>query len=122
MCRNGDIYKAKYQIKYCVGCELEKTESELVNGCCPIHPNLNLEIIDEENYFFKWSKYQNQLLKLYEKQTDFVVPHFRLEEITKFVQSGLKDFSISRLKTKMPWGIEVPEIQIKSCMFGLTPL
>ncbi|MFA6898560.1 MAG: class I tRNA ligase family protein, partial [Candidatus Paceibacterota bacterium] len=48
----GDIYKKAYKIKYCVGCELEKTDSELVDGKCPIHPNLKIEIIDEENYFF----------------------------------------------------------------------
>ena len=65
---NGDIYKKNYKVKYCVGCELEKTESELVNGKCPIHPNLELEIIDEENYFFKYSKYQKNLLELYEKK------------------------------------------------------
>jgi methionyl-tRNA synthetase len=107
--KNGDIYKAKYQIKYCIGCELEKTESELVNGHCSIHPNLELEIIDEENYFFRWSKYEKQLLDLYKTRPDFVIPKFRLEEITKFVGGGLKDFSISRLKSKMPWGIEVPD-------------
>jgi len=103
-----DIYKAKYQIKYCVGCELEKTESELVDGCCPIHPNLPLETREEENYFFRFSKFQEPLLKLYQERPDFVVPSFRQEEITKFVKTGLKDFSISRLKEKMPWGIDVP--------------
>src|SRR3989339_242726 len=61
----GNIYKKNYKIKYCVGCELEKTESELVNGKCPIHPNLELEFIDEENYFFRFSKYQKKLLELY---------------------------------------------------------
>lgn len=106
--KNGDIYKAQYQIKYCVGCELEKTDSELVDGRCPIHPNKELQINNEENYFFRWSKYQQPLLNLYRKNPDFVVPRFRLDEITKFVKSGLKDFSISRLKTKMPWGIDVP--------------
>ena len=54
--KNGDIYKKHYKIKYCVGCELEKTNSELVDGRCPIHPNQKLEIIEEENYFFKFSK------------------------------------------------------------------
>lgn len=107
--KNGDLYKATYQIKYCVGCELEKTDSELEGGKCPIHQNLTLEIYNEENYFFKFSKYQKQLLDLYEKNPDFVVPDFRLEEIKKFVRAGLKDFSASRLKEKMPWGIDVPD-------------
>jgi len=106
--KNGDIYKKIYKIKYCIGCELEKTDSELTDGKCTIHPNLQIEILEEENYFFKWSKYQESLLDLYEKNPEFVVPGFRLKEIKDFVSSGLQDFSISRLKEKLPWGIEVP--------------
>lgn len=105
---NGAIYKATYRIQYCVGCELEKTDSELENGRCPIHPNLTMEAIEEENYFFRFSSYQRPLLELYERRPDFVVPHFRLSEIENFVAAGLKDFSISRLKEKLPWGVPVP--------------
>lgn len=105
---NGDIYKKNYKVKYCIGCELEKTDSELVDGKCPIHPNQNLELIEEENYFFRFSKYQKRLLDLYEENPKFVVPDFRFNEIKKFVERGLEDFSISRLKSKMPWGVEVP--------------
>ncbi|MFA5998333.1 MAG: methionine--tRNA ligase [Candidatus Paceibacterota bacterium] len=105
---NDDIYKKNYQIKYCVGCELEKTDSELVNGRCPLHPNADLEIIDEENYFFRFSKYQQPLLDLYAAQPDFVIPDFRQNEVRLFVERGLQDFSISRLKAKMPWGVDVP--------------
>ncbi len=105
---NGDIYKARYQVKYCVGCELEKTGSELVDDRCPVHPNLTPELVDEENYFFKFSNYQEPLLKWYKDHPDFVVPENRIKEIRKFVQAELKDFSISRLKSKMPWGILVP--------------
>jgi methionyl-tRNA synthetase len=105
---NGDIYKKKYQVKYCVGCELEKTDSELVNGRCPLHPNADLELIDEENYFFKFSKYQQPLLDLYKNNPDFVKPVERFNEIKSFVERGLQDFSISRLKSKMSWGIPVP--------------
>ncbi len=105
---NGDIYKAKYTVKYCVGCELEKTDSELVDGRCPLHPNLELELIDEENYFFRFSKYQQPLLDLYKQNPEFVKPAHRLEEIRNFVQEGLTDFSISRLASKMPWGVPVP--------------
>lgn len=104
----GDIYKKNYEIKYCVGCELEKTGSELVDGRCPIHPNLEIEIINEENYFFRFSKYKGRLLQMYGEQPDFVVPDFRFNEIKAFVGRGLEDFSISRLKEKMPWGVEVP--------------
>ncbi len=105
---NDDIYKKVYQVKYCVGCELEKTDSELVDGKCPIHPKMELELINEENYFFRWSKYQQPLLDLYEKHPDFVMPENRLHEIKNFVSAGLQDFSISRLKEKMPWGVPVP--------------
>jgi methionyl-tRNA synthetase len=104
----GFIYKKNYKIKYCIGCELEKTESELVEGKCPIHPLTNVEEIEEQNYFFKFSEFQKPLLDFYSKNPDFVVPSFRYNEIKVFVERGLQDFSISRLKTKMPWGIAVP--------------
>ncbi len=106
--KNGDIYKDTYKIKYCVGCELEKTDSELADGRCPVHPNLSIEEREEENYFFRFSRYQEKLLDLYKKNPDFVLPHFRLNEIQRFVESGLRDFSISRLAEKMPWGVLVP--------------
>ena len=107
--KNGYIYKKNYKIKYCVGCELEKTESELVDGKCPIHPLMTIEEIEEENYFLKFSEFQNRLLKLYAENPTFVIPDFRFNEIKAFVERGLQDFSISRLKSKMPWGVEVPD-------------
>ncbi len=107
--KKGDIYKAKYKTKYCVGCELEKTDSELNDeGRCPLHPNKDLQIVEEENYFFKFSNYQQALLDFYKDNSDFVQPNKRFNEIKKFVEQDLKDFSISRLKTKMPWGVPVP--------------
>ncbi len=105
---NGYIYKKSYEAKYCAGCESEKTDSELVNNECPLHPGKELKIISEENYFFKYSLFGDRLLKLYEDNPNFVIPDFRLNEIRNFVKGGLQDFSISRLKEKMPWGIEVP--------------
>ncbi len=106
--KNGFIYKKDYQAKYCIGCELEKTDSDLIDGKCPDHPNQELELRNEENYFFKFSEFQKPLLDLYTKNSSFVIPESRFGEIKKFVASGLQDFSISRLKEKMPWGIEVP--------------
>ena len=106
--KNRDIYKKTYKVKYCIGCELEKTESELISGKCPEHPNRELETIEEENYFFRFSKYRNALLDLYEKNPEFVIPDFRFNEIKSFVKNGLMDFSVSRLKEKMPWGAPVP--------------
>lgn len=106
--KNGDIYKAKYKRKYCIGCEMEKNESELINNLCPLHPNRELQIIEEENYFFRFSKYQKELLNFYQKNKNFILPSYRFEELKNFVKEGLKDFSISRLKEKMPWGIPIP--------------
>lgn len=106
--KNGDIYKKNYKVKYCVGCELEKTDSELIDERCPIHPNAELEIIEEENYFFKYSKYQQKLLDLYKNNSEFVLPQSKQNEIRQFTERGLEDFSISRLKDKMPWGVPVP--------------
>ena len=105
---NGDVYKKEYAVKYCVGCELEKTDSELVDGRCPDHPNRELDKVEEENWFFRWSNYQEKLLALYDARPDFVAPKERLNEIRSFVAAGLNDFSISRRKEKMPWGVPVP--------------
>jgi len=105
---SGDIYKMMYKIKYCVGCELEKTDSELEEGKCPIHPNQEIQLIEEENYFFKFSKYQDRLLELYKNNPDFIAPGFRQNEMVQFLSGGLQDFSISRLREKMPWGVDVP--------------
>ncbi len=106
--KNGDIYKKTYKTKYCVGCELEKTDSELQGGKCSVHPQLELEIREEENYFFRFSKYQEKLLQFYRDNPEFVQPDFRQNEMKVFVENGLQDFSISRLKEKMPWGVPVP--------------
>ncbi len=104
---NGYIEKRKYQAKYCVGCETEKTDSELVNGKCPDHPSRELELIDEENYFFKASAFSADLLKYYEQNP--VLPNFRLNEVRSLIKKeGMRDFSISRLKEKMSWGVPVP--------------
>ena len=106
---NGYIYKKSYQAKYCIGCESEKTDSELnEKGECEIHPGQALELINEENYFFKLSEFGDKLLEFYDKNPNFIVPDFRLNEMKNFIRNGLRDFSISRLKEKMPWGISVP--------------
>jgi methionyl-tRNA synthetase len=109
---NGFIYKKAYKTKYCVGCEENKTESELVDGHCPIHPNRELETIEEENYFFRFSAFGDRLLAYYDKARGegrtFVVPEFRENEMREFIKRGLEDFSISRLKSRMSWGVPVP--------------
>lgn len=106
--KNGYIYKKNYQLMYCVGCELEKQKSELVSNCCPLHPNLALELREEENYFFRFSAFQTTLLNHYQDHPEFITPASKQNEIHNLVKQGLDDFSISRLKSKMPWGISVP--------------
>jgi len=107
--KNGFIYKKAYRQKYCVGCELEKSDSELVDGKCPIHPTGEIQLIEEENYFFRFNAFQEKLLEFYKENPDFVIPAGKFKEINTFVANGLQDFSISRLKKKMPWGIDVPD-------------
>ncbi len=101
-----DIYKGEYEGWYCVGCESFKTEDELVEGVCPDH-NKKAEWLKEENYFFKLSKYQQPLLDHIKANPDFIVPETRRNEIVAFLESGLKDISISR-KLK-DWGIPFPK-------------
>lgn len=105
--KRGFIYKKNYQAKYCIGCEEEKTDSGLIDGKCPIH-NRVPELINEENYFFKLSAFGDRLTALYDSGEFHIVPAYRLNELREFIKRGLRDFSISRLKSKMPWGIPVP--------------
>nr|MBP9757868.1 methionine--tRNA ligase [Candidatus Paceibacterota bacterium] len=103
----GDIYKKKYKGLYCVGDEAYVTESDLVNGKCPNHPNMDLVEIEEENYFFRLSRYQEAILQ-YLQQEGVIVPEWRRQEAVNFVSKGLEDFSISRETSRMDWGIPVP--------------
>lgn len=106
----GDIYKKSYKGLYCVGCEEFKTPDQLTeNGECPEHPGKKLEEVEEENYFFKLSKYQEALLKLFESDEYQIIPDFRKNEILSFLKSGLNDFSISRSNERAKnWGVPVP--------------
>jgi methionyl-tRNA synthetase len=108
--KSGDIYKKSYKGLYCVGCEEFKTHNELnEHGECPEHPGKPLETIEEENYFFKLSNYQEQLLTLIEHGQYKIVPEFRKNEIISFIKSGLQDFSISRSNERAKnWGVPVP--------------
>lgn len=103
----GDIYKKTYSGTYCVGCEAYKTEKELEAGKCVLHPSLVPEVISEENYFFRFSKYQDKLLA-YLSADEVVVPEWRREEAINFVKAGLEDFSISRERSRLAWGVPVP--------------
>jgi methionyl-tRNA synthetase len=101
----GEVTLGTYTGPYCVSCEEFKQESELVDGACPIHLR-PVEMLEEENYFFPLSRYQQPLLRLYEERPEFVLPDFRRNEVVAFVNGGLRDLSISRSGTD--WGIPVP--------------
>lgn len=102
----GDIYKKSYKGLYCIGCEAFITESDLVDGKCPDH-NKEPEEVEEENYFFKLSNYESQLIEYLsdEKRT---VPEWQRQWALDFVKGGLTDLSISRRKERMDWGVPVP--------------
>ncbi|MDI6591767.1 MAG: methionine--tRNA ligase [Patescibacteria group bacterium] len=103
-----DIYKKKYRGLYCVGCEEFYKESELVNGLCPEH-KAKPELVEEENYFFHLSKYQNQLKKIIEQDKIKIIPKTRKNEVLSFINQGLEDICVSRLtKRAGGWGIDVP--------------
>ncbi|BAZ46879.1 methionyl-tRNA synthetase [Chondrocystis sp. NIES-4102] len=105
--QQGDIYLDRQQGWYCVACEEFKEEKDLIaDHHCAIHTNRQAEWRDEENYFFRLSKYQQQLEALYESNPDFIQPVSRRNEILNFVKQGLIDFSISRLN--MNWGFPIP--------------
>lgn len=109
--KNGDIYKKKYKGLYCVGCELFYTPEELdANGECFEHPGKKLEEVEEENYFFKLSRYKEDLIKLLESDQLTIVPSYRKNEVLSFLKGDLQDISVSRSNERAKnWGVPVPE-------------
>lgn len=104
-----DIYKKSYEGLYCVGCEEFYKESELVNGLCPEHKT-KPELVREENYFFRLSKYQDQLKELISLDKIQIIPETRKNEVLSFIESGLEDICISRSAERAHhWGIDVPD-------------
>lgn len=107
-CRPEDIYTKTYQGLYCVGCEAYYMAAELVDGKCPEHATVP-EVVEEENYFFKLSHYQDTLKRLIESGDLQIYPKFRKNEVTAFINMGLEDFSISRSQARAKhWGVPVP--------------
>ncbi len=107
-CKSEDIYKKSYKGMYCVGCEAFYTEEECVDGICPTHKKA-LEIVEEENYFFKLSNYQKQLETLIESDSLRITPQARKNEMLGFIRQGLVDFSISRSRERArDFGVTVP--------------
>ncbi|EAI2872180.1 TPA: methionine--tRNA ligase [Campylobacter jejuni] len=106
MWQKGDIYKDEYEGHYCISCESFFTQSQIINDCSCPDCGKNTTILKEESYFFKLSKYQDKILQWYEEK-DPILPKNKKNELINFVQSGLKDLSITR--TSFDWGIKLPQ-------------
>lgn len=109
--KSDDLYKAKYAGHYCVGCEAFKREDELIKDAagvvrCPLHPTRAIVWSEEENWFFRLSRYQDRLLKLIDERPEFIQPEIRRNEIRNVVAGGLDDISVSR--SNLAWGIPWP--------------
>ena len=103
----GDIYFGKYGGHYCVGCERFYTETELVDGKCPDHQTVP-EFREESNYFFRMSKYQGWLIQYIRDNPEFIRPERYRNEVLAFLLQPLEDLCISRPKSRLTWGIEIP--------------
>ena len=105
-----DLYVGRYEGYYCVGCEAFKRDDELVTDDgtprCPVHPTREVVWTEEENWFFRLSRYQDRLLKLLDERPGFIQPESRLNEIRRVIEGGLEDISVSR--SRLPWGIPWP--------------
>ena len=106
--KNDDIYKKKYKGLYCVGCEVFITKKDLKDGKCVIHQK-EPEVVEEENYFFRLSKYSDKIKRLIEKEEIKIVPETRKNELLGFLKQGLKDISFSRPSKDLKWGVPVPD-------------
>ncbi|MDP3982236.1 MAG: methionine--tRNA ligase [bacterium] len=104
---NGDIYKKEYEGLYCAGCEAFVTEKDLQDGLCPIHKK-EPEMIKEENYFFRLSRYGEEIVRALREGRMRIVPEHRTNEVLNFIEQGLEDISFSRSKEALSWGIPVP--------------
>lgn len=104
--KSGDIYKKEYEGLYCVGCEAYLTKRDLVDGKCPNHDK-KPELVREENYFFKLTKYKDRIKDFIKKDTIKIVPEERKNELLNILEE-MEDVSFSRPSNKLPWGIPVP--------------
>ncbi len=105
--KEGDIYKKKYEGLYCYGCEAFVTERDLIEEKCPVHLRAP-EKIEEENYFFKITRYKDELKKLLSSGELRILPEHRTNEMMHFLDNDFSDVSFSRPKRTLSWGIPVP--------------
>jgi len=118
---NNDIYKKKYKGLYCVGCEAFIKEKDLIDGKCLVHQK-EPEVLEEENYFFRLSKYQNRIKKIIENNEIKIIPETRRNELLSFINQGLEDTSCSRSREKLEWGIPVPDNDTQTIYIWLEAL
>jgi methionyl-tRNA synthetase len=120
-----DFYEKTYLGQYCVGCESFKTEADIVDGRCVLHPTRTLEQVEERNWFFRLSRYQGFLQELLERHPEFVQPEIRRNEILGLLRQGLEDVSASR--SRFSWGVPFPratsdgEVQTTYVWFDALP-
>jgi len=108
MVAKGDIYQGEYKGLYCVGCEEYKHEKELVDGQCENHPTREIQEVEQSNYFFRLSKYSDQISRILKSGEVRIVPQFRAHEIISMCERGLEDVSFSRPVEQLSWGVPVP--------------
>lgn len=101
------IYEKEYIGKYCIGCESFKTDKDLVDGKCSDHQNLEITEVNEKNYFLKLTKVKEDLRRLFELNSEILIPKTKVDEVLNFIET-LPDISISRNREKVPWAIPVP--------------
>lgn len=104
---NGFIYEGEFQGKYCEGCEEYKTDKNLVEGKCPLHPTKEIIITTEKNYFFKWSYFRDFLKKHFDANPEFVLPKSKFNEMYALIDE-IEDIPVTRRKENLNWGIECP--------------
>ena len=104
---NGFIYEGTFEGKYCEGCEEYKTDKNLTDGKCPLHPNREILITSEKNYFFKWSAFKDFLRKHFDENPEFVKPKTKFNEMYSMIDE-IEDIPVTRRKENLSWGIECP--------------
>jgi methionyl-tRNA synthetase len=117
----GDIYKKKYKGLYCVGCESFKTDKDLENLICKDHPTIKIEEVQEENYFFKLSKYKDSLLEWISSNDNFIEPYSKKRELINLI-IDIEDISISRNRINCPWGTIVPNDETQTVYIWFSAL
>ena len=122
---SGDLYRGSYSGYYCVRCEAYKSADELRPGPgggeelrCPLHPSREIQWMEEKNWFFRLSAYQERLLQLLDERPRFCLPEIRRNEIRKVIEGGLEDISVSR--TRLPWAYPGPTIPSRPSTYGST--